>query len=616
MLIQRFFAPAKEVNDVGLREINMSRLGRFVALAGKNGAGKSRLLDKLEFYIHARRQLHPQVPRFREQLEALPRAMANNPGSPYFDNWKVQVAEHEKNLVLATQRIIPTDTETPFQAVRFVPKSLQMDSPHHQTKGSLLSSRANARNPGLGSSTHSLLYIQQLQDRWWNVTHPGYSGANEDRASAIEDYVSLNTTLEQLLGVSLNRDADASATMFGKAIGDVGFSDGQRVILQLCVALHAQRATLDNTIFLLDEPENHLHPSAAVDLLKSLYNATGSQIWIATHSVPLLAYVASIEPMSLWFVEDGEVTNAGRHPQTVLTSLLGSAEGIAQLNTFTGLPAQLAAINFATESLFAPKVVSDGVHDPQVEQIAKAIDSLRVGESLRLLDFGAGKGRLLQGIAAQFDDEGLAISDRLSYFAFDSYPHDQDVCKQVISTYFPDVEGRYSNTREDFFTHNEDQSVDVVVMCNVLHEIPPRNWVDLFSQQSLVKRALKEDGYILVVEDQRIPIGEKAHEQGFLVLDTSHLRTLFAVSSADVEAGLFVRTTRRDGRLTAHLIAKCLLSNLSAETRRTAVEQLKATAKQKIVELRARPANYSNGQEHGFWTQQFANASLFLDEVG
>jgi energy-coupling factor transporter ATP-binding protein EcfA2 len=144
-------------------------------------------------------------------------------------------------------------------------------------------------------------------------------------------------------------------------------SDGQKVILQLCVALHAQKSELENSIFLLDEPENHLHPSAAIDLLKMLYESTGnSQIWIATHSIPLLAYVASEEPMSLWYVDGGAVSSAGRHPEIVLESLLGNEDRLGQLNAFTSLPAQLAVVNYAMESLLPPTILGGGADDPQV----------------------------------------------------------------------------------------------------------------------------------------------------------------------------------------------------------------------------------------------------------
>ena len=86
------------------------------------------------------------------------------------------------------------------------------------------------------------------------------------------------------------------------------------------------------------------------------------------------------------------------------------------------------------------------------------------------------------------------------------------------------------------------------------------------------------------------------------------------MQNEDVQSSLFQSYDYRgDGRLKAHKISKELLTRLSAETRKCAIEQLCETAKNKIITLRQAAPDYRNGQLHGFWTQQFANASLWLD---
>ena len=186
--------------------------------------------------------------------------------------------------------------------------------------------------------------------------------------------------------------------------------------------------------------------------------------------------------------------------------------------------------------------------------------------------------------------------------------------RNFINANFSDTNIRYFNSREDFFSHKNDGSIDVVVMCNVFHEISPSEWPNLFSQQSLIIRALQNDGYMLLVEDQRIPVGEKAHKYGFIIPDTSHLRTLFKIKSEDNDNGRFsVNDARKNGRLKAHLISKSLLMQLTSETVKQSIDQLRQTAKDKIKHLRDENPTYSNGQLYGFWMQQFANATLFLD---
>ncbi|WP_087750427.1 AAA family ATPase [Paraburkholderia caledonica] len=584
MLIEKFYVPGDEATQRGLKEINMSRLGRYVALAGKNGAGKSRILDALEAYVQIRmRGVGQQLLVRRQSIEGYENNIRNQPESQYVQGWKNALREECKQIELTLGRVVCDERIDLFKAIRFVPKQLNLQDPRSALMSELAARSGNARSPGVSSFGEScLFYIQQVQNRWWNADHQRYSGPSADKISALQDYESLLEIIERFLGVVLGRNLDGIATMYDKPIPDAGLSDGQKVILQLSVALHAQRADLDNTVFLLDEPENHLHPSAVIDLLRALHDASiSSQIWIATHSVPLLAFVSSADPMSVWYVEDGAVTHAGRKPQLVLGSLLGDEDRVAQLNSFTSLPAQLAAINYANESLLPPKVLTRGERDPQVTQIQRVVSALGSGSPLAVLDVGAGKGRLLDGMAEEFAAQGSRPSDFVDYFAFDLFDDDRVVCEQVIQRHFPDGGRRYFGSREQFFEHKEDQSISVVVMCNVLHEIPPHAWLELFSPQSLVYRSLKDDGYLLLVEDQRIPVGEKAHQHGFLVLDTSHLRTLFAVTEHDTAANRFcVDDARNDGRLKAHLIAKSLLARITGETRRSALLQLQETAKE------------------------------------
>ncbi len=617
-LITSFFVPEKEVADLGLKEIRMSRLGRMVAIAGKNGAGKSRILNKLEYIVNFRFGIIDEVPRFHQTIADNEIAIKNYPTNNSRSAWEGVIQTMRDQLEMAFNRVVSTNSTSKFRAIRFVPKVLDLQDPRQHPSRELITRFDHAKLPGLvGYEQNCLFYIQQLQARWWNADHQRFSGTVVEKVAAVQEYESFLAIVNRLLSTSLSRNIDGEPTLFGKPISDSGLSDGEKIILQLCTALHSQRSDFDNTVFILDEPENHLHPSAAIDLLDSLYKATGnSQIWIATHSIPLLAYVSGIDPMALWYVEDGAAYHAGRQPEKVLATLLGTDERINQLNAFTGLPAQLATINYASESLLPPKVIDGGANDPQVTQVQKIISQLAKGGPLSLLDFGAGKGRLLDGLGAGLSAHQNTGSQLPDYYAFDLNATDKEACQAVIKMHFPVEKPRYFNTPEEFFSHKDDGSISVVSLCNVLHEISPHNWLALFSTQSLIIRALQDDGYLLIVEDQLIPTGEHAHEYGFIVLDTPHLRTLFSITAADIQEKLFIPDDHRnDGRLKAHLIAKSLLPRISADSRKKAIEGLKETAKGHIKQLREKASSYANGQLHGFWTQQFANASLYLSDV-
>ena len=150
-------------------------------------------------------------------------------------------------------------------------------------------------------------------------------------------------------------------------------------------------------------------------------------------------------------------------------------------------------------------------------------------------------------------------------------------------------------------------------MCNVLHEIDPNDWLSLFSAGGTIPDALADNGILLIVEDQEMPIGEKAYQKGFIVLNTSELKDLFKIKESDSDFGF--SDVREDGRLKAHRLKKEYLVRIDSGSKIKALESLHKTASEKIMEIREKEINYKNGKRHGFWVQQFANTGLALKEI-
>lgn len=614
MRIKGLNLPAEYAQVWGLDAISMSRLGRVVALAGKNGSGKSRILAAVEYTSVMRNNALSAHDNDVVQKRNYEEAIKRRPIDIDFPAWQRELkAINDRQMWFDRVQV---DRDSDIRAIRFVPKKLDFVNPMGLPPQDLLMrfERTKTTDVSKEISNTCLSYIQQCQSRFWNATHPGYRGSQDHRQSAVSDYESLNRIVFDLLASEITRSIDDVAQIFDKNIFEANLSDGQKVLLQLAVALHAQKTNLNDSFLILDEPENHLHPSVAVDVLEKLLQVVpDSQIWVATHSVPLLAYVLSKDPMALWYVSNGSVAHAGRNPGLVLESLLGSEERIGQLHAFTSLPAQLAAVNYAAESLISPQVVPYGGTDVQINQIHQALARLSSGRAVRMLDFGAGKGRLLEGLAALEANNFVANID---YFALDASAADAEICNDAIKQLYGEDRVRHFSTIDEILNELSSSFFDVVVMCNVLHEISPVEWSGLFSEGSALHRAISSNGYLLVVEDLRIPTGEKAHECGFLVLDTQHLKTLFGVLAEDVRDERFISSDARgDGRLKAHLISKSLLSKMNVQTRTQAIEGLADTAHREIQALRNKPAVYSNGMLHGFWTQQFANAAIYLRTV-
>lgn len=616
MLIERFSTTDAIRAQYGLGVFEMKRLGQFVAIAGPNGAGKTRLLYAVEAGINRTVQNGAQIPIKENSIAHHENLLALH--SPDVKpNEDENIRKLKAELVELRGGVTLRQSAARLRVVRFVPKRLDLEDPANFPPRELISRHNSAKGAAITEfSGVCLQYVQHSQNRWWEATHQNSLIEEAEKIAIESEYKRLQELIKSLLGAELGRTADGESTIFGKPIAKAGLSEGQRVLIQFVAALHAQAASLDGAIFLLDEPENHLHPSVAIDVLESLRKrAPDAQFWIATHSVPLLAYVHNVEPMSVWFMQKGVVSHAGRRPEKVLQGLLGGEARIAQLHSFTGLPAQLATTNFAVESLSPPKVLDADEGDDQLRQVSTIVSEYwQLKGKLKILDYGAGKGRLLQGFAEYFPHQSL--QEKLSYFAYDEYSDDRLACLTTIGEVFDDAETRYFNSARDFFSRKDDGSIDLVILCNVLHEVPPEDWVNLFKSSSLIHRALADDGYVVIVEDQRIPVGEKAHSKGFIVLDTPQIRTLFDVKESDISSQLFeVVDCRGDGRLKAHVISKELIGRVSSERRNNAIKEVNHEAVQQIKTLRSLPPSYPNGQLHGFWTQQLANTHLYLGQI-
>lgn len=378
------------------------------------------------------------------------------------------------------------------------------------------------------------------------------------------------------------------------------------------MALYAQEIKLENLIIFMDEPENHLHPAALIEVLEKITpHVKNGQVWIATHSINILAH---FDPSNIWYIENGEISYAGNVPRTVLEGLLGNEEEIDRLSNFLALPAQMASNNFAFESLFYPNVLITGPDDPQVNQIQTIIKSRVEKENkLKILDFGVGKGRLLSTI---YEDERLRNSDVtewLDFYGYDIFDTYKDICNKTFNDIYGNCENRYFNEAKELISKHDESSFDFIVMCNVFHEIEPKDWINLFTSVTSLFKLLKEDGSLLIIEDQFLAIGEKAHSKGFLVFDELEFKKLFKISTADK----YLSTDyRKDGRLKSHHIPKNCITRIDTTSKKEALEILLQNAKDEIKNLRkVTNPTFKTGKSHGFWAQQLANASLALEEL-
>jgi ubiquinone/menaquinone biosynthesis C-methylase UbiE len=223
---------------------------------------------------------------------------------------------------------------------------------------------------------------------------------------------------------------------------------------------------------------------------------------------------------------------------------------------------EIAFDNFAAQCLLPPGVASTQEDDPQQIQMVKVAKILGANkENVRILDFAAGRGRL----AAALGDAGLTARRRFTYDAF----------------------------------------MDLVVMCNVLHELSVGDW-----QRSLerIHEVLAEGGHLVVFEDQTPSTGELPHADGYVILNEPALQHLFGSKNAVVRL-----PSERGERLTAFAIPRTFLKKVTPETIGKALGSVKRMAEEnmrRIRDERRGGRSFQDGRLHAHFALLLANAHL------
>ena len=340
---------------------------------------------------------------------------------------------------------------------RYVVPGNEMINPDHCKRDEIITEAQKATQLGLHElERNGLCYIEHVQLLWWNATHPSSRADDSTKKKASKDYDELAAIVNSLLKTELKRDQEGRATLFGGPIARAGLSEGQLALLLWGVGLHAQGVQLGDAILIMDEPENHLHADSAIQVVcRSIEANEDGQVWIATHSVPLIAALTAKYPddVSLLFVNEGKVSFAGRDPERILLSLIGGDDNLMAMREFIDLPEQLAVNRFAAQCLCPPSIcASNDPEDPQMRLADNGIlGNAPTGQVSKVLDFGAGHGRLLESL---FELHGDALKERLEYVAWD---HSDSCVKQCLAAvnrvYGKEIQRRFTDSASLFGTH-------------------------------------------------------------------------------------------------------------------------------------------------------------------
>ncbi|MBN8227778.1 hypothetical protein JYK02_09675, partial [Corallococcus macrosporus] len=237
--------------DLGMERTTMDRLGSMVVLAGPNGGGKSRLLRCI--YEAVKQYPLPEYQEFlrrdvfirQDRVSAMQFKLQETIQELSLGSLKKQINEQERLIkrneetlaLVALVELKNPRNEKPIH--HYVPRPVDFADPFMQVRHMTLAAADQVRKEvGFEPLENGCLaYIGSVQDRWFQATHPQVTIPDDEKTLAVAEYQRLRDDLKKLLGAQLDRNLDGAPTLWGRSIPKAGLSDGQRLLLQLAVAL-------------------------------------------------------------------------------------------------------------------------------------------------------------------------------------------------------------------------------------------------------------------------------------------------------------------------------------------------------------------------------------------
>ncbi len=657
------------IGKEGLKKIDISRLGSVVALVGKNGSGKSRILNIIE-------TLYPELVSFTqifknglslqnksidskihnifrnsiiknyildtEEIEKLRVDLTISPNDHDIKNRikylnqtisgvindvrQTQIINQHNNLIQNVKDDIKSFVKKRIKKIRSQDirnLKMKMDNPVNHGIVSFerllqkvaesdeyneLDSINNTALEYLAQLPHILVYDK---DESYGDATIYESTESFKRYKILKDIVKkfLNKDLEWVKETSPERSVSATEGIITRSkgawkLGERKFdyaelSDGEKTLFAYCLLFFLlelnPQVSISESIIIIDEPELHLHPETELKLINGIRKIVqeNGQLWIATHSLSIISSLAHEE---IFMVKDGAVFSPNRSiPGKTLKELMGLTEYQYRLNDFLLNISNWSFVNFMTQCFSDPEVIKSAQkNDPEVEVF---FESLKKSTNASvLLDFGAGQGRVYKEIISNPEL-------KLNYSALEPNEGSQAELKQFLPNRV------YSH-------HNQLPEIefDYILLCNVLHEIPVIVWEDLLNK---IKNSLKPEGYIIFIEDQKLPRGEKIGRDGFLILEKESLEKVFAVKSS--LCLITPSNIKYQDRILCTMIKKENIGQINKESIISGINDLYENSFIKIKELRNKPVSNDElltfGRLSAYYSQLHINAKLALETL-
>lgn len=645
----------------GIHEIKLNRLSNVVAFIGKNGSGKSRILDLIEDNLFT----SLTIPRlFDDSIFALPKVLEDfkahvSSFKGHFlsiekaDVLNAKIKSNPNNIVLKEELLItnqqlkslithPNNRAqiSAFQQ-QFTNKILPSLKQNHLRRINNSEIRQLQQAIAETKNDPTLPFENLFENIANNVNYNELKSLNRSalkflsklphqlafdqydcvaNSKKIEDRVSYKRfiSLKKLIKDFLNKDltweqhvSNGSLTESGNNVTFSGvwkingrnfnyteFSDGEKSLFAYALLFFLldqnPKLSIKESIILIDEPELHLHPDSEINLIEGIRKAIGEkgQLIIATHSINILSHLNYEE---IFMVKENAIKFPTHStPGESLAELMSLDERVEKLTDFLSSISSWTYANFMAQCFSNPEVIqSSKPNDPQVMALKKTILEQMSKNTNILLDFGAGKGRLYEQLKMDYD-----FIDRISYNALEPTLEFHNRLKELgASSIYKD----HADLPENVF--------DVVVLCNVLHEINIDDWVPSLNK---IIKSLKSDGFLIIIEAKCLAKGEKIGKIGYLLLDLEELKELFNLDSVPSE----VKTSTSENKIVCAVLPKADLKQISLTNLKKCLTTLEINTLNKIEKLRqdeeVQAKSISFGRQSAFLSQQNINARLGL----
>lgn len=636
-----------DVEKSGLNEFYSTKFNSTIALVGKNGAGKSRYLKAIENYLlecdvttdfenkfdsipMSFIEMHAKYKKQKAKFDIIKefktsQILYDNNQSDLAAKSRFGTAAHKYNQITKNSDLIQLENHS-LTIKNEISKRLKVINPNDLRKlQSGFEKKDKASFQDIIDSTienvevnefnliaeSSLSFLQRLPHKlaFDEIDCKGDEKKFKARVS-FQRFNLLKTLIDDFLDKELKWHAKTSDvsehddhvnikttgywTINDREFNYNDFSDGEKVLFTYALLLFLlnmnPRVKFRESIIIIDEPELNLHPKAQIKLIRSLENLVGEsgQIIIATHS---LSIVANLDYGSIFLVRKNKLlTPSSSVPFNAIEDLMGFEEHYNKIVEFLVSTPSWAMTNFMGQCFEDPEVFeSANKNDPQLEVFQKLILEKN---NIRLLDFGSGKGRLIDRIR-----ENEESWKRIE--TYDCFDVDKSFNELVLSKGATSIVNSLKNIPDD--------SYDLIIMVNVLHEIHIKHW-----RESLLKakKALTSNGYLAIIEDIELPVGELPNDLGFLLLDKEEMKALLG------EEIKFLSPTvdRYKNRIICGIIDRENLNSINKNHLIKCLEKLKNNSLNSIKEYRQlEKKELGLGRLYALKSNLYVNSELALE---